>query len=72
MAASYRNTWNHFIVSKQITMIKKEYIVTQQKLTEWEITKTEVGNKTEIFIILTKYNTCQRREEGKQLLVMTT
>ena len=37
-------------------------VVTLKKLTV--ITKTEVGNEMEIFIILTKYNTCQRREEG--------
>ena len=40
------------------------------KVTEWEITKMKVGNEMEIFIILTKYNTCQRQEEGKQLLVV--
>ena len=40
--------------------------------TEWEITKTEVGNEMEIFITLTKYNTQQRREKGKPLLVVTT
>ena len=33
------------------------------KVTEWEITKTEVGNEMEIFIT-TKYNTCQQCEEG--------
>ena len=32
----------------------------------------EVGNEMGIFITLTKYNTCQQREEGKPLLVMTT
>ena len=39
-------------------------IVTEQKVTEWEITKTEVGNEMEIFITLTKYNTCRWHEEG--------
>ena len=39
-------------------------VVTQQKVTEWEITKTEVGNEMEIFITLNKYNTRQQREEG--------
>ena len=32
----------------------------------------EVGNQMEIFITLTKYNTRQRSEEGKPLLVVTT
>ena len=41
----------------------------QQKVTEWDITKTEVGNEMEIFITLTKYNTLQQHEEGKPLLV---
>ena len=44
-------------------------IVTKQNVTEWEITKTEVGEK-EIFLTLTKYNTCQRREKGKPQLMM--
>ena len=35
-----------------------------KKVTECEITKTEVGNEIKIFITLIKYNTCQRREEG--------
>ena len=35
-------------------------VVTQQKITEWEITKTEVGNKMEIFIALRKYHTRQQ------------
>ena len=39
-------------------------VVTYQKVTEIEITKMEVGNKIEIFVTLTKYNTCQWREEG--------
>ena len=39
----------------------------KQKVTEWEIAKTVFGNKREIFITLTKYNTLQRREEGKPL-----
>ena len=30
----------------------------------------EVGNEMEIFITRTKYNTCQRHEEGNQLLVV--
>ena len=42
------------------------YVVTKQKVTEWEIAKTEVGNKMEIFITLTKYNTYQQREEGNR------
>ena len=33
-------------------------------ITEWEITKMEAGNEMEIFIALTKYNTCQWCEEG--------
>ena len=45
--------------------------VTQQKVIEWEITKTEVGNEMEIFITLTKYNTYQWREEGNPLLMVT-
>ena len=32
--------------------------------TEWVITKTVVVNGIEILIILTKYDTRQRREEG--------
>ena len=35
-------------------------VVTKQKFTEWEITKTEVGDEMEIFITLAKYNTRQR------------
>ena len=27
-----------------------KYVVTKQKFTEWEITKTEVGNEIETFI----------------------
>ena len=46
-------------------------VVTQQNVTEWEITKT-VGNEMEIFITLAKYNTRQWREEGKLLLMVTT
>ena len=45
-------------------------VVTKQNVAEWEITKTEVGNEMEIFIALTKYNTHQRRDEGKPLLVV--
>ena len=30
----------------------------------------EVGNEIEIFITLTKYNTCQQLEEGKPLQVV--
>ena len=30
----------------------------------------EVGNEMKIFITLTKYNTCQQREEGNPLLVV--
>ena len=33
-----------------------------KKVTEWEITKMEVGNEMEVFITLTKYNTCQQHE----------
>ena len=40
------------------------------KVTEWEITKTEVGNEMEIFIPLTNYNTHQQGEEGKPLLMV--
>ena len=45
-------------------------VVTKQNVTEWEITKTKVGNEMEIFITLTKYNTHQHHEEGKPLLVV--
>ena len=34
-----------------------------KKVTEWEITKTADGNKMEIFITLTKYNTRLWRED---------
>ena len=47
-------------------------VVTKQKVTEREITKTEVVNKMEIFITLTKYNTCQQREESNLLPEVTT
>ena len=47
-------------------------VLSQQKIAEWEITKTEVGNEVEIFIILTKYNTQQQHEEGKPMLVVST
>ena len=40
-------------------------------VTEWEITKMEVGNKIEIFKTWTKYNTCQQYEEGNPLLVVS-
>ena len=33
-------------------------LVTYNKMTEWEITKMEVGNEIKIFITLTKHNTC--------------
>ena len=36
-------------------------VITLQKVTEWEITKTEVENEMEIFLTLTKYNTFQWR-----------
>ena len=32
--------------------------------------QTEVGNEMEIFLTLTKYNTCLRYEEGKSLFVV--
>ena len=32
----------------------------------------EIRNEMEIFITLTKYNTSQRRKEGKPLFVVTT
>ena len=32
----------------------------------------ESGNEMEIFITLTKYNTCQQHEEGKLMLMVTT
>ena len=41
-----------------------------KKVTEWEITKTKVGNKIEIFMNLKKYNNRQRREEIKPQLLM--
>ena len=41
-----------------------DFVVTKQKVTEWEIAKTGIGNEMEIFITLTKYNTRQRCEEG--------
>ena len=40
------------------------------KVTEWEITKIAFVKWMEIFLILRKYNTCQRREQGKPLLVV--
>ena len=43
-----------------------------KKVTEWETTKTKVGNEMEIYITLTKYNIRHRREEGKPLLVVIT
>ena len=58
-----------------IGQLKKSVIkivVTQEKLTEYEITKTEVGNDMDIFITLIKYNTSQRCDKNKLLLVMTT
>ena len=39
-------------------------VATLQKVTEWEITVTEVRNEMEFFIKSTKYNTHQQREEG--------
>ena len=35
----------------------KYIVVTYKKVTEWEITKTEVENEMESFITSTKYNT---------------
>ena len=52
----------------KINIIKT--VVTKQEVTEWEISKIQVGNEIEIFITLTKYNTCQPCEEGKPLLVV--
>ena len=40
-----------------------------KEFTKWEKNKTEVENEIEIFITLTKYNICQRREEGRPLLL---
>ena len=39
-------------------------VVTQQKITEWEITKTKVGNEKDIFIKIIKYITHERCEES--------
>ena len=44
--------------------LEKKSDVTEQKVTEWEITKTGVVNEIEIFIVLNKFNTHQQREEG--------
>ena len=41
-------------------------------VTESEITKTEVENEIEIFIISTKCNTLQQREDGKPQLMVAT
>ena len=43
-------------------------VVIKQSITEWKITKREIGNEMEIFIALTKYNTCLLREEGNRCL----
>ena len=40
-------------------------LLPNKKVTEREITKTKVGNEIEIFITLTKYNTCQWYEGSK-------
>ena len=47
-----------------ITKLNIKTVVNKQKVSKWKITKTEVVNEIEIFIILTKYNTRKRREEG--------
>ena len=39
--------------------------------TVWVITTMKVGKEMELFITLTKYNTCQRHVEGNTLLVLT-
>ena len=39
-------------------------VVTQQKGTEREITKTKVGDEIEIFITSTNYNTSQWRDKS--------
>ena len=45
---------------------RRKMLQPNKKVTKWKITKTEVGNEIEIFITLTKYNTCQRSEEGNR------
>ena len=40
------------------------YVVTKQKVTEWEITKTKVGKEMEIFIELNKFITRQLHEDA--------
>ena len=49
----------------QSLFVNDLFVVAKQKgfLNE-KIIKTEVGNEMKIFIKLTKYNTCQLREEG--------
>ena len=47
-------------------------IIYVRVVTEWVITKTEVGKEMEIFITLIKYNTRLQRGEDNPLLVVTT
>ena len=72
----YKNCQGFFFLSLLETFSKLSYTISTfstndsfycnlTKDTEWEITKTKtkVGNKVEIIITLTKYNTCQWCEE---------
>ena len=47
----------------ELNSININIVVTKQKVTEWKITKTGVGNEMEIFTTLNKCNTRQQREE---------
>ena len=51
-------------------IFEKIELIILKKVPEWEITKMKFGNKMEMFIALTKYNTRQWHEEGKPLLVV--
>ena len=53
-----------------ITVLVCMCVLTKGKITEQN--KMEVGNEMEIFIVLTKFNICQRCEGGKPQLVVTT
>ena len=53
---------------KSIESLVLQNVVTEQTVTEWQITKTEARNEKEIFITLIKYITHQRRE-SEPLLV---
>ena len=59
-----------FIFIEKIILTRKEKNQLFS-ISEWKITKTNVGNEMEIFIRLTKYNTHQWRGEGNPLLMVT-